>query len=359
MANSYPSHKIIQSTSAASTDCRPLQQTTDRAMSCTKYSRSIAILRFILALSRLFADAALYSTFVLSPRHQRRASSRPRTAQPSSRLPIVESPLTFSPYSSNGRIERFTKSNVLVQIERTAQNERRISGELRLDHSFADANGEHSSVRIADLWDILTDYDNLSTHVPNLVESRVIGGHVSNTKNYDYQPHTKAALTKPGPRIYQRGAQRIWGFEFGADLTMDMRERIIDFSAHDPTITKKCILDFKCVSSQFFAQFDGSWIVEETTTPSLYGTSKATTTTNVKYIVDVRPKGLVPVAALEWRIKEDVPTNMLGVVTAAVKRQKEMSPLDNRVTGLSNDFTMGNEAVVMDWYRDETLSMYL
>jgi hypothetical protein len=37
----------------------------------------------------------------------------------------------------------------------------------------------------------------------------------------------------------------------------------------------------------------------------------------VRYIVDVRPKGAVPVAALEWRIKEDVPVNILAVAKAA------------------------------------------
>ena len=33
--------------------------------------------------------------------------------------------------------------------------------------------------------------------------------------------------------------------------------------------------------------------------------------------MDVRPKDAVPVAALEWRIKEDVPVNILAVANAA------------------------------------------
>ena len=33
--------------------------------------------------------------------------------------------------------------------------------------------------------------------------------------------------------------------------------------------------------------------------------------------MDVRPKDAVPVAALEWRIKEDVPVNILVVAKAA------------------------------------------
>ena len=31
----------------------------------------------------------------------------------------------------------------------------------------------------------------------------------------------------------------------------------------------------------------------------------------------IRPRGPVPVAALEWRIREDVPTNLLAVRAAA------------------------------------------
>jgi hypothetical protein len=52
----------------------------------------------------------------------------------------------------------------------------------------------------------------------------------------------------------QKGAQLIWGFEFGADVTMDMKENAMLGGIHG----RKCILDFKCVSSQFFSQFDGS-----------------------------------------------------------------------------------------------------
>merc|ERR1712157_321900 len=97
----------------------------------------------------------------------------------------------------------------------------------------------------------------------------------------------------------------------GVDVTVDMTER-------DPLdSTGTHCLDFECVKSQFFSQFDGSWIVKEC------GSSR----TMVRYIVDVMPKGPVPVAALEWRIKEDVPTNILAVIKSAragrVKRKEK------------------------------------
>jgi len=157
-------------------------------------------------------------------------------------------------------------------------------------------------IPIEDVWSILTDYDNLAIHVPNLVESRIIDS--------------------SKPRVYQRGAQKIFGFEFGADVTMDMTERIDRSHDHD---LRKFAVDFKCVESHFFSQFDGSWIVEECANDlSMPGSNSnlllSSTITSVQYIVDVRPKGPVPVAALEWRIKEDIPTNILAVSNSAHSR---------------------------------------
>ena len=305
-----------------------------------------------------FADATTISTFVLpSPRQKIKT---PTTNQQSSRLPLIETP-PLSNELFNNRIERFTKSNVLVQIERTAQNERRISGELTLNHNHGNVNNVPSgAIGVDILWDILTDYNNLSSHVPNLVESRIIRGYGDHDRrrsvtfdNYDvHKMYIREAQTKQGPRIFQKGAQKIWGFEFGADVIMDMQESIIDYTSSHPAVRRKCILDFKCVSSQFFSVFDGKWIVEERRSPTL----SDTTITNVKYIVDVRPKGLVPVAALEWRIKEDVPTNMLAVVNAAANASLKVGTLSRPSSQPSmTDFAPPG----IDWYRDETLSMYL
>jgi hypothetical protein len=183
--------------------------------------------------------------------------------------------------SPSNSYSQFYKEGVLVGIERTSTNSRRISGEIIMD------------VPISAAWDILTDYDNLSDHVPNLMESSVvnIGG----------------VIVGERPRVYQRGAQRIFGFEFGGDVTLDMSENI-----HH----QKCFsVDFECIASPIFSQFDGSWILEE------YSNSS----TMVRYIVDVRPKGPVPVAALEWRIKEDVPINILAVSRSARSLSAERS----------------------------------
>jgi len=112
--------------------------------------------------------------------------------------------------------------------------------------------------------------------------------------------------------LYQKGAQKIIGFEFGADVTMDMKERT--YNPSNEVVSKERAIEFKCVDSQFFSEFDGEWKV----TSSPDGLS-----TTLNYIVDVRPKGLVPVAALEWRIREDVPTNLRAVKQAAVTVGRE------------------------------------
>jgi len=146
------------------------------------------------------------------------------------------------------------------------------------------------------VWAILTDYDNLSTHVPNLVVS-------------ERRPHPTGGI-----RLFQEGAQKIVGFDFRASLEMDMQE-ISDDGPKRPSR-----IDFTLVDSAMFAAFDGSWRVQ----PYSRSRSKADPTrfdytTKLSYRVNITPRGLVPVPALEWRIREDVPVNLESVRIAAEK----------------------------------------
>lgn len=80
-------------------------------------------------------------------------------------------------------------------------------------------------------------------------------------------------------------------------------------------------LDFSLVDSQMFATFDGEWRVQpfsrarSATDPAVFEYK-----TKLTYRVDITPKGLVPIPALEWRIREDVPANLLAVKAAAEQR---------------------------------------
>jgi Polyketide cyclase / dehydrase and lipid transport len=241
---------------------------------------------------------------------------------------------------------------VAVRIERTSPNSRRIAGEITVE------------APLDDVWRIITDYDRLAVHVPNLVESRIVrenGGGVPGDGTYRC-------------RLFQVGAQKIIGFDFSASVTMDMAEVVVA-----PPEARK--INFKCVDSQFFSEFDGSWTVRELRNPST-----GEVETLCSYVVDVRPKGPVPVAALEWRIREDVPTNLRAVKAATLGRNRRSNALPQRmVTSAASRASLSSErsqtgdiplqlatssssnamasgrlsALMVDWDRDETMAKYL
>jgi len=178
---------------------------------------------------------------------------------------------------------------VAVRIEKPTSNSRKIAGSISVPRP------------IDDVWAILTDYDNLSVHVPNLVESRQV--------NPPMQLTSQPGDGNYNCRLYQKGAQKIVGFEFGASVTMDMTETIQQRDS--PSESRE--IGFKCVESQFFSEFDGYWKVTPTIDPEF----PSEPATSIEYVVLVKPRGPVPVAALEWRIREDVPTNLRAVKLAA------------------------------------------
>mmetsp|Transcript_11939 Transcript_11939/g.21535 ORF Transcript_11939/g.21535 Transcript_11939/m.21535 type:complete len:326 (-) Transcript_11939:972-1949(-) len=252
---------------------------------------------------------------------------------------------------------------VAVRIDRTSANSRRIAGEIVVN------------APPMDVWAILTDYDNLTTHVPNLVKSKRVSEGPGEAGDGSHEC-----------RLYQRGAQKIIGFEFGADVTMDMTEKIIVGGKSGKITTSQDTalgngasstglfpeerrIDFKCVDSQFFSEFDGTWRVVPM--PDNPFTGEAETT--VSYTVEVRPKGPVPVAALEWRIREDVPTNLRAVKKAATEvgaegvwSKKNGGKIGNALAkltgGVGHDEStpQGNEFAdfILD-YENETLGAYL
>lgn len=254
---------------------------------------------------------------------------------------------------------------VAVRIDRTSANSRRIAGEIIVD------------APLMDCWSILTDYDRLSMHVPNLVESKIVQARSAGVPgDGEYQC-----------RLYQKGAQKIIGFEFGADVTMEMTEKIISPAQRSlpkagtngqlifPPERK---IAFRCVDSFFFSEFDGEWKVVE----RIGDDGKPQTT--LSYTVEVRPKGPVPVAALEWRIREDVPTNLRAVKKAAIdtgaagvaayrrqvqpQRSANGSTLQQKKSRVQTVRDMVDKAVAnrsspslanVQWTDDETMAAYL
>lgn len=213
-----------------------------------------------------------------------------------------------------------------VVIEAPGFNSRTITASVIVDRSM-------NSV-----WQIITDYNNLSTHVPNLVESYLIKSPTS------------------GTRLFQEGAQKIIGFDFRASLVMDMLES---------KRQRESKLKFALVESGMFSAFDGYWSVKPVGRYMKNGRVRCKT--KLTYSVYVKPKGPVPVIALEWRIKEDVPVNLLAVKAAAenavVKEgvEDDSSSIDEYMEDSSvdsswSDMTKDLEA---DWMVDETLGSYM
>ncbi|VEU35586.1 unnamed protein product [Pseudo-nitzschia multistriata] len=254
---------------------------------------------------------------------------------------------------------------VAVRIERPTSNSRKIAGELSIP-----------GVTVEDAWSILTDYNRLSIHVPNLKESRIVREYPSIAFS--------GGQSEPGDgsykcQLYQVGAQKIIGFDFSASVTMDMTEEFLSASTSN---ARKIF--FKCADSQFFSTFDGAWTVQEQRN-SVTGEKEVL----CSYDVLVKPKGPVPVAALEWRIREDVPTNLRAVKAATMAKvgvssstelatvgaapeangtksrgQNGSSRLQNASNGVPT-MRMGARrqrqlaAVMVDWERGETMAKYL
>jgi len=215
---------------------------------------------------------------------------------------------------------------VAVRIERPSSNSRKIMGSITVP------------TPLADVWAILTDYNRLAVHVPNLVESKIMPSSSSSSLSRGGEMGDGNFRCK----LFQKGAQKIAGFEFGASVTMEMTERIVtaaaatsnlDETAH-AFVPQERLIEFKCVDSFFFSAFDGEWRAKEQIGPD------GQLETVLNYEVDVRPKGPVPVAALEWRIREDVPTNLRAVKKAAMEvglegvmasRQRASAPANRRI----------------------------
>ncbi len=276
---------------------------------------------------------------------QRRSLSRQLILSPQQKQKQRTSPTTALNVWWFGGTEQNEQQNeddescelVAVRIEKPTSNSRKIAGELSVQ-----------GVTVEDVWSILTDYDRLSIHVPNLKESKIV------------RENSKYGTPGDGSykcQLYQVGAQKIIGFDFSASVTMDMTEQILSASTSN---ARK--IHFRCAKSQFFSTFDGSWTVQEQQNP-------ATGEPEVlcSYDVLVKPKGPVPVAALEWRIREDVPTNLRAVKAATMKKvsmhaQNEIKTVQNLSSSrklMESRQPRQLATVMVDWERGETMAKYL
>ena len=218
-------------------------------------------------------------------------------------------------------------------IESPSLNSRRITASIVIDSS------------LDDVWSILTDYNNLSKHVPNLVQSYLV-------------PNPEGKI-----RLFQEGAQRIIGFDFRASLTMDMTEEKED----EGKALREKKLTFKLLTSRMFDSFDGAWTLRYHSRSREYDPKTQRYTvkykTKLTYSVYVRPKGPVPVIALEWRIREDIPINLEAVKMASEKvlEAKRRDGGDDSDIDVDNDpdSAWSERGRQSQWEADETLGTYI
>jgi hypothetical protein len=90
------------------------------------------------------------------------------------------------PYHIYTSLSQFQARDFEVVIEAPSMNSRRITADVIID------------APIETVWRILSDYNNLATHVPNLIQSYLVP-----------VPNSPEKL-----RLFQEGAQKIIGFDF-------------------------------------------------------------------------------------------------------------------------------------------------
>merc|ERR1712146_43260 len=229
-------------------------------------------------------------------------------------------------------------AEVDVLIETPSSGVRRISASIIIERS------------IEDVWSILTDYDNLSTYVPNLTESKLVPN-----------DQGEVGVQNGKCRLYQEGAQTIAGFKFGASLTMDMQEVL---EREDSALGGRKI-KFTLVDSAMFNDFSGEWRLQFYSRKKKANSEEWQYFTKLFYMVTIRPRGPVPVAALEWRIREDVPVNLRAVKKSSealgqtVKRLSFTEEDENHLNELNQAREKQITSIADSWEADETLEAYI
>ncbi len=224
----------------------------------------------------------------------------------------------------------------IVRVEKAAENSRRI---------FA---GIDIMASVDDVWNVLTDYENLQNVVPNLVVNQVMELYNgdSNMVNYDIHPNVskedecnaiRGISTKlKGAKLKQVGGAKVVGINFSAQVTLEVREWpngipfIDDTNGYDGKAERRRKLEryrfprpfaisklpTKDISMQSienddgeFRLYQGVWRMQPLPGCSPPGGSAMRLT----YAVEVSPRPYLPVAFVEGRISQDLCDNLIAI----------------------------------------------
>ena len=152
-------------------------------------------------------------------------------------------------------------------MERLPQGTRRLAAELK------------SSLPVQLLWDVLTDYENLSRFIPNLSTSELI----------QRQGQTV--------RLQQVGSQQLLGLRFSAQVQLELTEYRQDG-----------LLKFRMVKGDF-RRFEGSWQIRQR--PD-----------GISLLYELTVQGCLgmPIGLIEERLRDDLSSNLNAVVQEAHRR---------------------------------------
>ena len=156
-------------------------------------------------------------------------------------------------------------------VERLPQGVRRLAVQLRTDQSL-----DH-------LWQVITDYEKLSTFIPNLSSSKLIE-----------RSGNRVTLAQVGSQ------QLVLGLKFSAEVQLELTE-------HRP----EGLLQFRMLKGDF-RRFEGAWRLQSVPDQTL-----------LLYELTVQGCVGMPVALIEQRLRQDLNDNLLAVEQETIRRFAE------------------------------------
>tara|TARA_B100001250_G_scaffold408778_1_gene431787 strand:+ start:33 stop:599 length:567 start_codon:yes stop_codon:yes gene_type:complete len=163
--------------------------------------------------------------------------------------------------------EGLKKRTIQQTMEVLPKGTRRLAAQLR------------TNLKFDSIWEVLTDYNNLSDFIPNLVSSKVISREGSKI------------------RLKQVGSQDFLGFRFSAEVFLELFED-----------QSNGTLRFYLLKGDF-RRFEGSWTVNKFGPGGL----------SIIYELTVQGCFGTPVSLIEERLRSDLTRNLLAVEQAASK----------------------------------------
>jgi hypothetical protein len=267
-----------------------------------------------------------------------------------------------------GEDQCLVPGEAVVRVEKAVENSRRIFAGIdilasvddvwnvsSLCFSFIEIYTLNNPIGSSfNLFQVLTDYDNLQNVVPNLVVNKVLERYEADTSPIDYKidPNQRSeeqckALSKrmKGSKLKQVGGAKVVGINFSASVTLEVREwpqGIPDFfhynddnyegvsrserakleskrkleRYHFPRPFAISKLPTKDISMQSienddgeFRMYQGVWRMQPLPGCSPEGGSAM----RLSYAVEISPRPYLPVALVEGRISQDLANNLRSI----------------------------------------------